>query len=63
MGTAVTNRERVASLDFPGFAQEFLRRDPSYRRDYAALGSCTAEVLQGKRCREMARNWGLTFPN
>lgn len=47
-------------LDFPGFAQEFLRRNPEYRRDYESVmsdaeGNPTAQ--EG-----MARRWGLCFP-
>lgn len=50
-----------ATLDFPGFAQEFLRRNPDYRRAYecvmplAARGDATAREV-------MARGWGLCFP-
>ncbi|MGV7123353.1 transcriptional regulator domain-containing protein [Sphingopyxis sp. 550A] len=47
-------------LDFPGFAQEFLRRNPEYRRDYESVmpdpeGNPTAQEV-------MARRWGLCFP-
>ena len=49
-----------AWLDFPGFAQEFLRRGPEYRRDYESVmsdpeGDPTAQEV-------MARRWGLCFP-
>lgn len=49
-----------ARLDFPGFAQEFLRRNPEYRRDYESVmadpdGDPTAQEV-------MARRWGLCFP-
>lgn len=49
------------AMDFPGFAQEFLRRNPVYRKEYR-------EVMTGKHTvhrveqEEMARRWGLSFP-
>lgn len=49
------------ALDFPGYAQEFLRRSPQYRQDYDRVMSdrhadpMTQEV--------MARRWGLCFPD
>lgn len=47
-------------LDRPGFAQEFLRRNPRYRSDYrnvmrARRGSTAEREV-------MARRWGLSFP-
>ncbi|EZP68890.1 hypothetical protein BV96_04124 [Sphingomonas paucimobilis] len=47
-------------LDKPGFAQEFLRRNPRYRSDYrnvmrARRGSTVEQEV-------MARRWGLAFP-
>jgi len=57
-----TRTEQVVriKLDFPGFAQEFLRRNPVYRVQYH-------KVMSGKHARapqdqeEMARRWGLSF--
>ena len=47
-------------LDRPGFAQEFLRRNPRYRSDYRKVGGARGA---GSREQEvMARQWGLTFP-
>lgn len=47
-------------LDCPGFAQEFLRRNPFYRRDYDSVMS---EPVSDPTAREvMARRWGLCFP-
>jgi len=47
-------------LDFPGFAQEFLRRNPFYRRDYECAMS---EPLGNPAAQEvMAQRWGLRFP-
>lgn len=53
------DRQRLR-LDLPGFAQEFLRRNPAYRRDYDSVMS---EPLTDPAAREvMARRWGLSFP-
>ncbi|MGQ3290156.1 MULTISPECIES: transcriptional regulator domain-containing protein [unclassified Sphingopyxis] len=57
-GLKVTQR---APLDFPGFAQEFLRRNPVYVRDYDCVmtGGRRGDVAAGEA---MARRWGLCFP-
>lgn len=57
-GLQVTQR---APLDFPGFAQEFLRRDPAYVRDYDCVmtGGRRGDVAAREA---MARRWGLCFP-
>ena len=52
--------ERPLRLDFPGYAQEFMRRSPDYRRDYDSVMSdrqADPESQEG-----MARRWGLCFP-
>ncbi|WP_232730269.1 transcriptional regulator domain-containing protein [Novosphingobium kunmingense] len=54
---------RVRRLDFSGFAQEFLRRNRDYQRQYAALGGLTELDPLAPNCQEMARSWGLTFPD
>ncbi len=47
-------------LDFPGYAQEFLRRSPDYRRDY---DSVISDRQSDPATQEgMARRWGLCFP-
>lgn len=47
-------------LDLPGFAQEFLRRNAAYRRDYEISA---ADPRIGPSAREdIARRWGLFFP-
>ena len=48
------------ALDFPGFAQEFLRRNPSYRAEYRALMSAR-RGRDLEREEEMAQRWGLSF--
>lgn len=56
--SAATNIWRDG-LDFPGFAQEFLRRNPAYRADYRRSVS---RPLAGALPEEgMARRWGLNF--
>lgn len=50
------------SLDFSGFAQEFLRHNWEYQLQYAALGKLAAREPLAPTCREMARPWGLNFP-
>ncbi|APZ99715.1 hypothetical protein BWQ93_15420 [Sphingopyxis sp. QXT-31] len=58
IGLQVTQR---APLDFPGFAQEFLRRNPAYVRDYDCVmtGGRRGDVAAREA---MARRWGLCFP-
>lgn len=48
------------ALDFPGFAQEFLRRNPRYRAEYRAVMK-TGRSRDLEREEEMARRWGLSF--
>lgn len=57
--SAATNIWRDG-LDFPGFAQEFLRRNPAYRADY--LRSVSPPLAGAPPEEGMARRWGLTFP-
>lgn len=53
-------RGNRVQLDVPGFAQEFLRRSPAYRRDYdSVMASAQAPPIAQE---EMARRWGLSFP-
>lgn len=47
-------------LDFPGYAQEFLRRSPDYRRDYRSVMSDRKADPASQE--GMARRWGLCFP-
>ncbi|MDP3906740.1 transcriptional regulator domain-containing protein [Novosphingobium sp.] len=52
-----------ADLDLTDFAQEFLRRSPAYRESYARLGNAARLEPESDQCREMARTWGLVFPD
>ena len=47
-------------LDFPGYAQEILRRSPDYRRDYRSVMSDRQADPASQE--GMARRWGLCFP-
>lgn len=53
-----------ANLDLAGFAQEFLRRNPDYCREYHALarGRPLAELAADVAMLALARRWGLSFP-
>lgn len=61
MAGMIGSQTMQAPLDFPGFAQEFLRRNPAYILDYDS-------VMAGARCGDpaarevMVRRWGLCFP-
>ncbi|OUC56125.1 hypothetical protein CA262_15610 [Sphingobium sp. GW456-12-10-14-TSB1] len=47
-------------LDKPGFAQEFLRRNPRYRSDYQKVMRTRRSSTEEQEV--MARRWGLAFP-
>ena len=49
--------EKRADLDFAGFAQEFLRRNPDYVHDYRFVGGLPPDEQE-----VMAHRWGLYFP-
>jgi hypothetical protein len=52
---------RFDRLDYSDFAQEFLRRNPDYRAQFARFrgaGDGTTQALASRRC---ARSWGLEF--
>lgn len=63
MHVSAPDSARGQLLDFGGFAQEFLRRNRDYRRQHAALGELAKLDPLAPQCREMARNWGLSFPD
>lgn len=56
--------ERFKTHDHADFAQEFLRRNPVYVRDYAkAEQRAAADPAKAQEEREgLARRWGLSFP-
>ena len=53
-----------ANLDLAGFAQEFLRRNPDYCREYHALahGRPAAGLTNDTEMIAFANRWGLSFP-
>lgn len=53
--------ERQA-LDFAGFAQEFLRRNPTYRSQYETMMRGPEGDRTTPERETMARYWGLDFP-
>jgi len=52
---------RRDGLDFAGFAQEFLRRNPDYIRQYRDLAPIADNATSTPEQEVMARNWGLCF--
>lgn len=63
MNISVRDGAQHRNLDFSDFAQEFLRRNRDYRRQHAALGELVNHDPLAPECREMARTWGLCFPD
>lgn len=55
--------ERLKQLERPGFAVEFLRRNPDYQQDYARLLRQTSrDQARAEAARTaVARRWGLRF--
>lgn len=51
-----------ATLDYADFAQEFLRRNPDYCRQYHAVMAPGGAVDQDQALANLARHWGLSFP-
>lgn len=49
--------------DLADFAQEFLRRSPAYRQEYAALAARRRTPMRDTAMGTMARKWGLEFRN
>ncbi|MGD9471248.1 MAG: DUF6499 domain-containing protein [Novosphingobium sp.] len=57
--------ERYALHDYADFAQEFLRRNHNYRRDYYATMEriALAPETRLKEQEGLAGRWGLSFPH
>ncbi|SNS95384.1 transcriptional regulator domain-containing protein [Sphingopyxis indica] len=58
-GKQASNGDRRL-LDKPGFAQEFLRRNPRYRCDYQNVMCSRRDSSEEQEV--MAQRWGLCFP-
>ena len=56
--------ERFKAHDHADFAQEFLRRNPDYIRDFDLTEQqAAADPARAQERREgLARRWGLSFP-
>lgn len=62
MATSEGGKAALQQLDLPGFAQEFLRRNPRYRADHRKLMRQSAREGETGTQEVMARKWGLSFP-
>ncbi|USA60963.1 DUF6499 domain-containing protein [Qipengyuania citrea] len=63
MARPFDSNDRTGGYDFSDFAQEFLRRNSAYRQQYARIASASGFDVQSPDCRQMARSWGLEFPD
>lgn len=63
MDRTATQQAEYAAFDFADFAQEFLRRNQAYRREYTAIEKLAGQDPSAPSCQEMARAWGLVFPD
>jgi hypothetical protein len=61
VGGQETTAGSRADLDFAGFAQEFLRRNLAYARDYLSTMRIVAQGAPHEAQEVMARRWGLCF--
>lgn len=52
---------RMSELDFAGFAQEFLRRNPEYIEQYRQMTANVGTGMMDKAQEDMAQIWGLSF--
>ena len=55
-------QRRFDGFDFSDFAQEFLRRNPAYKDQYAGLHVRDTGDKKPSAAQRMARSWGLEFP-
>jgi Family of unknown function (DUF6499) len=56
--------EHLRSLDAPGFAWEFLSRNPEFERDRTRLEQAARESpLSAGELRRFAQRWGVRFRN
>lgn len=62
MGSGNIGGKQTTELDFPGYAQEFLRRNPDYRRQYMQMTAGIDDGAPPELQEVMARKWGLNFP-
>lgn len=55
------SRKARRDLDFAGFAQEFLRRNPDYAADYERFHRDSPVQGWAIEKETMAQRWGLSF--
>jgi len=55
-------QDHFDGFDFSDFAQEFLRRNPDYRAQFARFSGAVDGTTQALASRRCARSWGLEFP-
>jgi hypothetical protein len=62
---SLTQHDYLKDLDRPGFAWEFLRRNPAYQEDYNTIAQEDASDAagEGSRREPLVSRWGLTFPD
>lgn len=54
--------DTLAQHDYPAFAQEFLRRNPEYRKDYRHIARRIADGRMTQLgASEAVAKWGLVF--
>ncbi|WP_318286478.1 transcriptional regulator domain-containing protein [Croceicoccus naphthovorans] len=55
----------TANFDYADFAQEFLRHNKNYRRDYDRMTSTSADGAHREETlsADFVRRWGLVFPH
>lgn len=60
---SATAAQALNRLGRPGFAQEFLRRNEDYQRDYRRLARrvVSGAVDEDSASAALARRWGLSF--
>ena len=54
-----TTVETLGRLDRAGFAWEFLRRNPRYRKEYSQISKATTRAPQVAEA--VGQRWGLSF--
>ena len=57
-----TTADDFVNHDYPAFAQEFLRRNPDYRRDYRRIARRIANGhMSETAASQSVHKWGLVF--
>jgi len=60
---SLTGHRYLRDLDRPGFAWEFLRRNPAYQQDYKIIEAASDAVDEGLKRDALVSRWGLSFPH